>query len=361
MTARSYPTHPSELTPEWLTERLRETGAIRDSRVIGLSTTPVGEGIGMLGILARVALEYDKPENGAPSSLVGKFASPVPGNRAVAMAYRMYEREVGFYREIAPTIDVAAPRCYAAEVEPDSGDCVLLLEDLSQMRTGDQVAGCTAETAKQIIDAVVPLHAKYWGHPEDLAVKSVPRIDGEAQIAGITAGCEAGWDPCMAVFGDVVADEIKAARDTFLAAVPEIHRMIGRRVQTIIHGDVRLDNLMFDESKIVLLDWALSISTGLQDVAYLLSQNVTTDERRAHETELLEHYQRRLAERGIDHPLDKCWDDYRVGVLYMFCYAVVIAGTLDPANARGAAFMEKLVERSSTTMMDHDILALVPA
>lgn len=360
MGTRNFPTHPSELTPEWITERLRDAGAITASRVTGLTTSPVGEGIGFLGILAKATLEYDQPEPGAPGAVVGKFASPVPSNRAVAMAYRMYEREVGFYREIAPTIDVSAPRCFAAEVEPESGDCVLLLEDLSAMTTGDQVAGCDAATAKQIIDAVAPLHAKYWGHPEDLAVESVPRIDGEAQIAGITAGCEAGWDPCMANFGHVVSDEIKASRDRFLAAVPEIHRMIGRRVQTIIHGDVRLDNLMFDETKIILLDWALSISSGLQDVGYLLSQNVTTDERRAHETELLEHYQRRLAEHGIEYPLEQCWEDYKVGVLYMFCYAVVIAGTLDPANERGAAFMEKLVERASATMMDHDILSLLP-
>ncbi len=137
--------------------------------------------------------------------------------------------------------------------------------------------------------------------------------------------------------------------------------MIGRRVQTLIHGDVRLDNLMFDESHIILLDWALTISTGLHDVAYLLSQNVTTDERRAHEPELIEHYQRRLAENGVEYPLEKCWEDYRVGVLYMFCYAVVIAGTLDPANERGASFMEKLVERASATMMDHDILSMLPS
>jgi hypothetical protein len=321
----------------------------------------VGEGIGMLGVLVRVALEYDEPEAGAPASIVAKFATRVEANRAVAMAYNVYEREIGFYREIAPRINTAAPKCFAAEVDPASGDCVLLLEDLSGLRTGDQVAGCDAGTAKLIIDAVVPVHAKFWGHPEDLTVKCVPRIDGEMQIAGITAGCEAGWDPCMKNFGHLVAAEIKASRDQFLPAVPEIHRMIGRRVQTIIHGDLRLDNLMFDESHVVLLDWSLAISSGLQDVAYLLSQNVTLEERRAHETELIEHYHGRLAEHGIDHPLASCWEDYRVGVLYMFCFAVVIAGTLDPANERGAAFMEQLVERASATMMDHDILSLLPA
>lgn len=359
---RDFPTHPSELTTEWLTARLRENG-VSTPRVTGFSTTPVGEGIGMLGILARVLLEYDHDEPGAPKSLVAKFATPIEGNRAVAMAYHLYEREVGFYKEIAPTIDVSAPACFAAEVDPESGDCVLLLEDLSEMRTGDQVVGCEAETAKQIIDAVVPLHAKYWGHPEDLTakVKTVPRIDGEAQSAGITAGCQAGWDPCMANFGHVVSDAIKASRDRFLAAVPEIHQMIGRRAQTIVHGDVRLDNLMFDEQRIVLLDWALSVSTGLHDIAYLLSQNVTTESRRAHEQELLQHYRDGLARHGVEYPAEQAWNDYLVGVLYMFCYAVVIAGTLDPSNQRGAAFMEQLVARASATMMDHDVLSLLPA
>ena len=110
MSTRPYPTHPSELTTEWLTERLRSTGAIGDARVTGLSTTPVGEGIGMLGILVRVALEYDRQDSGGPASLVAKFATPVESNRAVAMAYRLYEREVGFYREIAPTIEVDVTR-----------------------------------------------------------------------------------------------------------------------------------------------------------------------------------------------------------------------------------------------------------
>jgi hypothetical protein len=360
MGSRSYPTSPAEVTPAWLTGALRTAGAITDAQVTGVSTTPVGVGIGMLGVLCRIAIEYDRLEDGAPTSLVAKFATPVEGNRAVAMAYHMYERESGFYTEVLPQIETSAPKCYAAEVEPVSGDCIIVLEDLSHLTTGDQVAGCDAETAKRIIDTFVPLHAKFWGHPEDMTVETVPHIDGETQSAGITAGCAAGWDPCMALFGHLIPDEVKAAKHRFLPSVPEIHRMIGRRDQTIVHGDVRLDNLMFGDDQIVLLDWALSVSTGLQDVAYLLSQNVQLEERRAHEAELLEYYRLRLAEHGVDYPADKILEDYKVGVLYTFCYAIVIGGTLDPANERGAAFMEQMVERSAATMMDHDILALLP-
>ena len=164
----------------------------------------------------------------APPSIIAKFATPIEGNRAIAMAFRMYEREINFYRRIAPTVGVAAPLSYAGEVDPESGDCVLLMEDLSGYDTGDQVVGCTAEEAKTIIDAVVPLHAAFFNKTDSPLLEGVPRMDGETQILGITAACAAGWDPTMAMFGHGVAQEIKDAKEQFVAAVPELHRMLCR-------------------------------------------------------------------------------------------------------------------------------------
>lgn len=366
MPGRDYPTQPEELTAQWLTDALRAGGAIKEAQVTGFTTEPVGVGIGMLGVIARAYLTYDRDEPGAPPSVIAKFATPILANRAVAMAYRMYEREVNFYLRIAPTVGVAAPKGWAGEVDPESGDCVVLMEDLRGYRTGDQVVGCTAEEAKTIIDAVVPLHAAFFRNVDDNPMlDGVPRMDGETQSAGITAGCAAGWDPCMEMFGDRVHDDIKAHRDQFIAAVPELHLMLGREAQSAVHGDLRLDNLMFGtkpgEQPVVLLDWSLSISTPLQDVAYLLSQNLTTDERRTHESELLEYYLGKLVQLGVtDYSIEEVWQAYKVAVLYLFSYAVVIAGTLDPSNERGQAFMAQLVARSSATLMDHDLLAMLP-
>jgi Ecdysteroid kinase-like family len=364
MTPLSYPTQPEQLTTGWLTTALRADGAITTSTVTHIEQTPVGVGAGMLGSLVKIDLTYDHAEAGAPSSVVAKFATPIIGNRAVAMAFRLYEREIGFYRQVAPSVDVAAPRSFAGEIDTSNGDSVLLIEDLSAYRTGDQVAGCTAAEAKTIIDAIVPLHAAYWGHAEDMPLECVPHIDSDSQIAGITGGCHYGWDPAMERFGHVIAPEIKAVREQFLAAVPELHRMMGRCTQTVIHGDVRLDNLMFGTSPehpdVILIDWSMTISNGLHDVAYLVSQNVTTEERRAHELELVAHHHAGLVARGVTgYTLDQAWSDYKTAILYLFCYGVVIGGTLDPSNERGAAFMEKLLERSSHAVMDHHLLDLL--
>jgi hypothetical protein len=366
MAAQLYPTSPAELTPVWLTETLRACGCLTgDARVTGISTEPVGEGVGMLGVLVRAELDYEGDADGAPRSLIAKFPTQVAANRAVAMTFHLYEREIGFYLDIEPQVDVSAPRCYGAEIDPVTGDAVLLLEDLRGYTTGDQVTGCSAAEAMTILDAVVGLHARFWDRTHDPVLASVPSVDDPFQYEGIAGGVAAGWDPCMTQFGDVVPKEIMLIRDQLIAAVPELHRMMARRRQTVIHGDVRLDNMMFGcqagHRDVVLLDWTLIRTSGLHDVAYLVSQNVRIDERRAHEERILEHYHGRLAELGVlDYSLEQCWDDYRLAVLHLFAYAIVIAGTLDPSNERGAAFMRELVARASTTVMDHDLLSLLP-
>ena len=366
MTAIDFPTHPTELTTQWLTEALEAAGVLHGAQVTGFTTTPVGEGIGMLGILVRVALSYDRPAPGAPQTLIAKFPSDVPTNREVGVTYRLYEREVNFYTRVRPQIEgLAAPECFGGQYEPATGDSFLLLEDLAAYRVGDQVVGCTAAEAMEILDAVIPLHARYWNRIDDPLLEGMTKVDDPDQMAGIAAGCAAGWDPCVEMFPEAMPDEIRAVQERFTGSVPELHRMVGRLVQTVIHGDLRLDNMMFGDTPdlrpVVLLDWTLTKTSGLHDVAYLVSQNVDLAERRAHEAEIIEHYHGGLVEHGVEgYSLAQCWADYRLVVLHLFAYAIVIAGTLDPSNERGAAFMRQLLHRSSSAVMDHGLLALLP-
>jgi len=102
------------------------------------------------------------------------------------------------------------------------------------------------------------------------------------------------------------------------------------------------------------------VSSGAQDVAYLLTQNLTTEHRRRYEHELLDRYHGALVAHGVDgYSRDELWDDYRLAALYLFVYAVVIGGTLDPSNERGMAFMSKLMERATAALEDLDLLAML--
>jgi aminoglycoside/choline kinase family phosphotransferase len=362
-----FPTQPAEVTPEWLTEQLRGAGAIDGSQSVrSFTSEPIGEGAGMLGVIARLLLEYD----GAPgpiSSVVVKCATPTVANRAVAMTFHMYEREVRFFRELADRLEEGVPACYAAEIDTETGDFVLVLEDLAGYRPGDQALGCELADTKLCIEVMARLHGAWWDAVDHPELAWVPTVDGDLHRGGMVPAAEATWEPFVANFGHLVDPAIIDGGPRYLAALPELHRRMGAGTQTLIHGDFRLDNLLFgvtpDQHPIALVDWqGIIVSKGVHDLAYLLSQNVRTDVRREHERDLLAYYHAHLEHNGVTgYPVAECWDDYRVAALWLFEYAIIIGGGLDPANDRGTAFMTGLVERSSQTIVDLDLLDLLPA
>jgi hypothetical protein len=125
---------PQLITSEWL------------SGVLGAPVTITGDariGDGLVGMNVRYALQVPDG-SGLPSSIIAKLPSPDPTSRATGISLRNYEREVKFYDQIAPTVDVTVAKCFHSEWHPDNGDFVLLLEDLSPAEQGNQITGCTA-------------------------------------------------------------------------------------------------------------------------------------------------------------------------------------------------------------------------
>jgi aminoglycoside phosphotransferase (APT) family kinase protein len=365
--ALAYPITPSELTPTWLTERLRAAGVITSASVTAHALSPLGEGVGMMALLSRVNLTYDAAEAGAPATVVAKFAAQNEANRAVSMAFRIYEREALFLRDLAGRSGVPVPAVYAVEFDAASGDFVIIMEDVGGYRMGDQVVGCGPEEAKVILDAIAPLHASFWGKVDDPSLAFVPRVNGDMQRNAMSDACTAGWDECIARFPGAMTPRVRAAKERFLASTGDLHDRMGSRPQTVVHGDVRLDNMMFGtgagQHPVVVLDWqGTLISAAVQDLGYLFTQNLTTEMRRLHEHDLLAYYHRLITDGGVrDYSLEELWDDYRLAALYLFIYAVVIGGTLDPANDRGLAFMNSLMQRATATIEDLDLLSLLDA
>ncbi|WP_051105587.1 phosphotransferase [Parafrankia discariae] len=88
----------------------------------------------------------------------------------------------------------------------------------------------------------------------------------------------------------------------------------GRRVRTrrtLIHGDYRLDNLLFgDAHEVMAVGWqSLEIGFPGRDVAYFLSTALPPTLRRARERALVRSYHERLVRMGVED----CFRDYRLG------------------------------------------------
>jgi hypothetical protein len=88
-----------------------------------------------------------------------------PTSRATATALRNYEREVKFYAQIAPTVDIRVAQCHHAEWHADTDDFVLLLEDLAPGEQGNQLHGCSAEHSRVAVVELARLHGPRWGDP----------------------------------------------------------------------------------------------------------------------------------------------------------------------------------------------------
>ena len=164
-----FPADAGEITSEWLTKVLREAGAVESSRITAIDPTLVGQ-MGFTGQLLRLQISYEKAEPGAPRSLVAKFSAHHPEARATVHSMGFYEREVGFYLELATDCPVRAPRCYFGEVEIDSGASLLLLEDLTWMRNLNSARGTVAD-AELVVQALAKLHAAWWG---DVGLAQIP-------------------------------------------------------------------------------------------------------------------------------------------------------------------------------------------
>jgi hypothetical protein len=115
----SIPESADELTPEWLTAALRARGVLQGARVKDVRREILGEGEGFIGQIVRLHLRLDRPEEGAPDTLIAKLPIGLDQNRALGELLGAYEREIRFYEELAGEVGLRSPRCYYAAMDPN--------------------------------------------------------------------------------------------------------------------------------------------------------------------------------------------------------------------------------------------------
>lgn len=357
MSAPRIPASPSDVTADWLTAALRRTGHLPEAAAVaGIEMEPIGVGVGVLGDLARLHLTYDGPAHGAPPTVIAKCPTLAAENRQVGLFMRFYEREVRFYREVAPRVSLRVPRCYGAEMDLDTGEFLLLIEDLSDLTVGDQVAGASIDQAHTALGALADFHALWWNSPDlddDGALGWIPTGDspitlGAGQLyrqywAGFEANYAERIGPDALALGRAVHDQWE-----------ELITAATGRPWTIAHTDFRLDNLLFGPNQFAVIDWQLMLrANGIFDVAYFINGSLPVDERRAHERDLFDGYLAALAARGVAVDRDDLWHRYRQATLVQLVYAVTVGGALELGNERGQALSDALVDRYFAAALDH--------
>lgn len=341
-----FPKGPEELTADWLS-------SVTGTDVRSFHVAPLGEGVGVIGWVNRVELDTDA----GPRSVIAKFAARAPENRAVASTYDMYGREVRFYRNVASRLPIRTPVCLAAEHDPDTDDFVLVLEDLRDCRVGDQLAGADLADAERVVTMLAELHAATWMRP----LPDVISHDFPAQRQGMRDGFNIGWPAVLERFPELVTEPVRRFAPRLGDQVPALIRQLTDGEQCLVHADVRLDNVLFDGDRPVLVDWqSVCQCSGEQDLAYFLTQSLADDVWEDHADALVSRYHQTLQEGGVEnYGIERCRNRFRIASLYLLSWAVVIAGTLDMGNERGRAVARTLLARSLKAVGDLDALSLL--
>lgn len=338
-----------DVTAQWLTATL-------GVEVTDFTTERIGTG--QMSECYRIVVSSAEP--GAPQTVVLKVAATDPVSRQTGAALGLYEREVRFYRDIAPRLGGPISPCYHAAVDTSTGIFDLLLGDAGPAIAGDEIVGATADQAHLAVTELGRLHGPLLGDP---ALADAPWLNrtaplSQATLAPLYGGFVERYGDQVAPQHRTVCERLVAAFDGYLA-----QENAEDRIKGLVHGDYRLDNLLFGtagaDRALTVLDWqTVSWGPALTDLAYFLGCALPTQDRRAQYDALLRAYHDALGPKvslGLADIVEGVRRQSFFGVMM-----AIISSMLVERTERGDRMFISLLQRHCDHVLDTDALATLP-
>ena len=347
-----------QITPAWLSDTLAAAGV--KATVTEVEIEPIAAGY--YGSSSRLTPGYEEDDDSLPNSLFLKMATEHQSAREKAAQGGMYRYEVGFYRDLADRVNIATPRCYAAEISHDNSAFVLLLEDAAPFVQVDQLQGLNLAQAKLAMRELAGLHAPTW-HGRSMENCDWSRIDGTTANA-FAQGMMQLKPAFVERFGAALSGANIEILDRLTLSAPGYWRYsLECKNQVAAHWDFRGDNILFGQRDgdlaMVTIDWAGLLSGGGRDLGHFLGTSLLPKHRKAHELELLAHYHESLLAQGVsDFSLQECIDDYRRNLFYPVHVVVSVTESVN-VDARGKQLFVSMFNRACEAIKDLNALELI--
>jgi hypothetical protein len=337
MDSNNMPLHVEELTPRWMTRLFREQGLIDNlTTVRQIKATEIGNMAGANSDVVFLNIGYE--DGIGPTKIIAKN-TPKLGS-SVANFQRWFEREVDFYRVLAPSLRKASslvlPQSYYAEYrETERGtEHLLLLEPLAAENQGDQLQGCSYDEAKRALGALASLHATYWDCSDEKRTSWLPYTTvGLHNAKPVQNAFRNAWKlyKQSAEITPQTARLIDQAVDDY----PDLLQSLSIPPVSIIHGDFRLDNLFFSKDfKVAAIDWQFTAKArGIYDVAYFLTLSMDKELEQDKLLSLLSFYNAELKRLGTPGYLfQELLENYSTSVFLTFAVFVIGAVATPPGR-----------------------------
>lgn len=382
LTSTDVPFSLAEINKDWLTSALRDSGLIGDAEVTDFSHRIIGTEAGFNGEVAILQLQYSDPDIDAPTSMVLKIPTALK-NRILGQTMGLYEKEIRFYRDLKPQLKLRSPRHYYSALDvADDPDVVLermvglnkmpmwlinvlskvasfviartprryvlLIEDLSSYRMGDQMQACSDTDARRVLSGIASIHGQFW-NSEALATMS-----WIAPVTSTNKIVQMMFHQSIENFRRGYQDKLSERQLQLINWVAEngmaLTEKLGAEPATLLHGDARLDNVCFDDASddIILFDWqTMQRGPAGMDLAYFLSAAVPVDADEARINDLITYYHEQLQEQGVEISSERLRWQYEMGMLAMVHRVIptLYQDQMDLGSDRGPKMMQQWVDK----------------
>ena len=222
--------------------------------------------------------------------------------------------------------------------------------------------GAAHMEARLAVEALAGLHGPRWCDPRWLAFTGamMPKLDADA-AKGIGDLAIMATETTIGMLGERMAaadrgtlSEAAALVSTWVLLEP--HRF------SILHGDYRLDNLLFDpeRAQVTVVDWqTMSIGLPARDLAYFMATSLLPEQRAQTEHKLVGSYRDALQLYGVTgYDVDSCWRDYRLGMLQV-PLITTLGFAFSAATERGDDMVLAMLSRGCRAIRELGTLDLI--
>lgn len=347
-----------EIDVDWLGRVLRAAGV--DAPLAAVECRPIGGQKGFLSSTVVAALRYAEVAPGAPPSVVVKIKPEDRDSRETERELGAFEREIRFYREVTARAGMRLPQIYYTAISPAGS--VLVMEDLSHLEAGDQVHGLRHHQVMAAVRAVAALHASHWKSARLSELDWVPEYDHFWD-----RGLADHWPRFVREYELRIGREGVRLGERVVRSLDWLEARIAEAPPTLVHGDLRADNLLFDGARdaevAIVIDWQLlTKSMAALDPTRLLGGSEPAAERRGHQLEVCAAWHEGLLRAGVrGYELEDALRDFRLGALYNLLVPVKVFDLIgDDPSPRSARLIDADALRLFSSAVELDAGTLLP-
>lgn len=351
---RRIPRDLEEITPDWLNDHVfpEHDG----NKVVDLTYKSIGDERGFLSQTVRVEAVRHEAVSHLPDAFVVKIRPTTEESRQAEASLNGFAREVRFYNDVADRTTARLTKVFFADVADDGA--ALVMEDLSHFKGGDQVVGLSHHQVCDVVDAIAPIHASFWNSPHLSNFHWAPTVD-HFNFDSFAAA----WPAFEEVYGLRIGENARELGRYLANHIDQLEERIASRSRTIVHGDLRADNILFGadqhQGEVVILDWQLVMrSLAAFDIARLYGGSEPIAERTSRAKEIAGRWHDALCRSGVTgYSEADAWLDFRIAALH--CIAIPVKVHLlfsKMSTARGAQLRDAQTQRFFASAVEVDAL-----